>query len=211
MRAPRITMYIGLPGSGKSTQRERFIAENPDALILSSDDVVTAYARENGITYSQAMALTDSATIHRLLYMLLDEAVKENRDILVDQVNMSKKRRHKFLCRVPGHYERIAVVFPIHRLVLARRLALREAKTGKRIPWYVVEQFRTTYDPPTDNLDLTLPHPKGARPEFTRIVTIQGEKPTWRELIRGLPYEVRAWWASRAEKRRSRKNRLASF
>ena len=39
MYFPRLIMLIGLPGSGKSTWAEKYVTENSNTVIISSDKI----------------------------------------------------------------------------------------------------------------------------------------------------------------------------
>ena len=51
-----VYVLIGLPGSGKSTFRDKHIAANPtiEFVTCSTDDLIEEFAAKEGITYDQA-------------------------------------------------------------------------------------------------------------------------------------------------------------
>ena len=74
------------------------------------------------------------------------QAVKDQRDIIWDQTNLTAKSRRGKLGQVPKHYERIALYFPTpDGEELARRLASR---VGKTIPVHVMASMIASLEPP---------------------------------------------------------------
>jgi GTPase SAR1 family protein len=52
---PSVYVLMGLPGSGKTTWRNRFVAEREGAAhAVARDDVVETMAGLHGITYAEA-------------------------------------------------------------------------------------------------------------------------------------------------------------
>ncbi len=94
---PKIYVLVGLPGSGKSTwikNNKHFLGD--DVVIVSSDDYIEARAAEEGKNYTQAYdAHIGGATMHAK--KTFSEAVKSERNIVVDQTNMGAKRRRSWL------------------------------------------------------------------------------------------------------------------
>lgn len=146
---PKIYVLVGLPGSGKSTwikNNRKNIGEN--AAIVSSDDYIDMKAAEEGKTYSQAYSdHIGGATMHAK--KTFSEAVKEGRNIVVDQTNMGTKRRKTWLSQVGNKYEKIAVVFDVPERELFERLNDRAQKTGKIIPMKVIDEMASRYNPPS--------------------------------------------------------------
>lgn len=143
---PTLHILIGLPGSGKSTWRA---AQGGEPVVISSDDMVDAFAEANGLTYSQAWDKINHKEISRTLNARFAEAVGQRRDIVVDMTNMGQKRRKTWLAGVTPDYEKIAVDFQIDDKELQRRLDERAARTGKAIPPFVLKDMARRYDPPS--------------------------------------------------------------
>jgi predicted kinase len=148
---PSIIMLVGLPGSGKTTYRDKFIKDvfcsNP--LVISQDDLVEAYAAENNMTYTQAFKTANLKDFQRQVKQVFVEAIADGRTIILDRTNLTVKTRKSFLYLVPAHYRKIAIVFDVHPLVLEDRLERRAAATGKFIPDFVIDQMRRSYTAPT--------------------------------------------------------------
>jgi tRNA uridine 5-carbamoylmethylation protein Kti12 len=144
---PRLYMLIGVPGSGKSTWRNAFLKSN-DAVIISSDDEIDAFAEDQGLTYSDAFKIVDFKKIDAKINADFSKAVKDKQDIIVDRTNMSKKSRSRFLSSLPANYEKHAIIFQCPEEELRRRLDKRAKETGKFIPDQVLYTMLRNYQEP---------------------------------------------------------------
>lgn len=144
---PFLYVTVGLPGSGKSTWRERFMALHPEAVVISQDDLVEEFAKTNGLTYSEAFRQMDLKAAEAMVKARFGEAVEAGRDIVLDRTNMTKKSRRQFLSRAQG-YKTHALVFEVAEHVLDYRLAKRAKRTGKSIPPHVIKMMRASYHEP---------------------------------------------------------------
>ena len=139
---PRLYMLVGVPGSGKSTWIR---SRNHDAVIASTDDKIEAAAAAQGLTYD-AVFESEFKAANAALREDVKQAVKDQRDIIWDQTNLTAKSRRSKLGQVPKHYERIALYFPTpDGEELARRLASR---VGKTIPVHVMASMIASLEPP---------------------------------------------------------------
>jgi predicted kinase len=142
---------IGLPGSGKSTfVRNALTAQtiHQGAEILSTDDLIEAWGKEQGMNYSEAFRSCDFSTFEKQMRANFQTAIAEGRDIVVDRTNLTTKSRRSFLASLPAAYRREARVFQVPEDVLAQRLHERAERTGKFIPPHVVSGMRETYQEP---------------------------------------------------------------
>jgi len=139
---------VGLPGSGKSTFRDKL---PKDYVILSTDDVFDRLAKERGMTYSQAFHKLGFKIPQIEFDNLFNDAIVNNRNIVIDQTNMNVASRAKKLRLIPKQYKKIAVVFSVPDDVLQQRLDKRAAESGKVIPGNVLANMRASYQEPTKN------------------------------------------------------------
>lgn len=147
---PYAHFMVGLPGSGKSTWVKKYSAgRNPPPVVLSTDAPIERYAAENGMTYDQAHRTVNHKDLGRNLMSELHAAVAADRDIIIDQTNMTVKLRRKRLAAIPDHYTKVAVVFVLPDNLLAQRLDARHRTDNKYIPASVVDHFASIYQPPT--------------------------------------------------------------
>lgn len=144
---PSVTLLIGLPGSGKS----RWVKNNAAGLtIISTDDLLEAWASENGKTYSDAFNVPGLfREVEKQMYANLVLAAERGDHLIIDRTNLSKKVRSKVFGRIPAHYLKFAALFIVERAELDRRLAERAERTGKIIFKEVVDDMLSRYEPPT--------------------------------------------------------------
>lgn len=137
---PTLFMLIGIPASGKSTWR----AKQKDAVVISTDDKIDAYANASGKTYSEIFA-EKIAVATRDMEQDLKLAIANNENIIWDQTNLTAASRAKKLRKIPKNYHKIAVYFPVPK-DLDERLASRP---GKTIPTHIIEQMKLQLEEPT--------------------------------------------------------------
>jgi predicted kinase len=145
---PSVYVLMGLPGSGKTTWRNRFVAERAGAAhAVARDDVVEEVAVLHGITYREAWA-TFSKTIDKEFRRRLTEAFTLGKDVVVDNTNLTAKARRRIFSRVPEDWEKVGVIFdvPEHRLV--HRLLARADAGGKHVAPWLVPRMRLDWVPP---------------------------------------------------------------
>lgn len=154
--SPRVIFLVGVPGSGKSTWREKYLASTTrDTVTISSDDMVMAYAKVNGLDYTQAHREIDMNALDKQCAAALRVAVAKGQDVIIDRTNLRFKPRRRFLSQVSKRYVPIAIAFWVDCPELRQRLDKRAASTGKHIPWKVVMEMFEGYQPPTfDEFDV---------------------------------------------------------
>ena len=141
---PKCYQLIGVPGAGKST----WITKQEwakDCVVVSTDEFVEAYAKQQGKTYNEVF----DAYMSLAVQLMADKVVKarqEGKDIIWDQTSMSiKSRKRKF--NMLRDYEHIAVVFTTPEMdELKRRL---DSRPGKNIPDHVMKSMMDNFDMPT--------------------------------------------------------------
>lgn len=144
---PTAYILVGLPGSGKSTWTNK-MASKMDFVVVSSDDIIEKFAKEEGKTYSEVFdKYVGRAT--GMMKQAFREAVEQNRNIVWDQTNMSQKKRRGILQQLPSHYRKVAVVFNVDDRVLQDRLDKRARDTGKSIPDHIIKSMAQSYQEPT--------------------------------------------------------------
>ena len=141
---PKCYQLIGVPGAGKST----WITKQEwakDCIVVSTDEFVEAYAKQQGKTYNEVF----DAYMSLAVQLMADKVVKarqEGKDIIWDQTSMSiKSRKRKF--NMLRDYEHIAIVFKTPEPdELKRRL---DSRPGKNIPDHVMKSMMDNFDMPT--------------------------------------------------------------
>ena len=137
---------IGVPGAGKSTwiKSQDWAKDIP---VVSTDNFVEAYAKEQGKTYNEVFK--DYMPI--AVKLMANQALicqANGLDVIWDQTSTTVISRRKKFNTLPK-YEHIAVVFRTPDAdELARRLASRP---GKAIPENVMRSMIENFDEPTED------------------------------------------------------------
>jgi predicted kinase len=144
---PVIVVMCGLPASGKSYAVEKL---RNAAVVCSTDAYIEEYASMAGKTYNDVFAgCIDEAT--KVMWQTFDDAVKARNSIVIDQTNLTVKKRKYILDRLDRladtEYYRIAYVCPTpDRVEWHRRL---DSRPGKTIPKHVLDSMAANYVMPT--------------------------------------------------------------
>lgn len=144
-----IRILIGLPGCGKSTYRAKLLAQEPDWVVVSTDDLIDAYAAERGLTYTEAFDKVNQKDLKRQFNAQLKAALADGKRVMVDRTNMTVKGRKALLDLAPAGTLKTAVVWSLTDFEHDRRLQGRAIATGKIIPAYVVRNMARSYVAPT--------------------------------------------------------------
>lgn len=149
--APEFIMLVGLPGSGKSTYIKQLLADKleKDYVVLSTDDIITAWGVTKGLNYTQAFKKFNFKKAQSGFNAQFKQAKNNHRNIIVDRTNLTPKGRAKLLSQIPPEYKTTAIVFEVAPEELQRRLKQRAEETGKLIPDFVVTNMMESYQPPT--------------------------------------------------------------
>ena len=147
---PKCYQLIGVPGSGKSTwiKNQDWAKDIP---VVSTDNFVEAYAKEQGKTYSEVF----DEYMPIAVKLMANQALicqANGLDVIWDQTSTSVNARKRKFNTLPG-YEHIAVVFKTPDAdELARRLASRP---GKNIPDHVMRSMIDGFQMPTEDEGFT--------------------------------------------------------
>ena len=147
---PKCYQLIGVPGAGKSTwiKSQDWAKDIP---VVSTDNFVEAYAKEQGKTYNEVFK--DYMPI--AVKLMANQALicqANGLDVIWDQTSTSVVSRKRKFNTLPG-YEHIAVVFRTpEKDELAKRLASRP---GKNIPDHVMRSMIDNFEMPTEDEGFT--------------------------------------------------------
>jgi predicted kinase len=143
MSTPEAIFLIGIPTSGKST-----FSKNPKYskyVRVSSDDILQEIAKERQQSYNTVFK--GNIRFAQIAMMkVLRKAIEENKSILWDQTNLTKKQRREKLKHIPAHYKKTAVYFIIP---LETALKRNTERPGKVIPPEILERMVKEYELPT--------------------------------------------------------------
>ncbi len=142
-------MLCGIPTSGKSTYVEKLLKLDywQNSVVMSTDYFIELHAKKYGKTYNEVFS---DAIRHATIKAdaLLSFAIKNNKNIIWDQTNLTVKRRKEKLNIVPSNYNKSAIYFQISLDEALKRNETRKL-TGKEIPVPVLKQMYNRFTIPT--------------------------------------------------------------
>jgi predicted kinase len=143
MSTPEAIFLVGIPTSGKSTFSSN--QKYRDYVRVSSDDILQEIAKERQQSYNTIFQ-ANIRFAQIAMMKVLRKAVEENRSLIWDQTNLTKKQRKEKLKHIPAHYKKTAVYFVIP---LETALKRNTQRPGKVIPPEVLERMIGEYELPT--------------------------------------------------------------
>ena len=131
-------MLIGLPGSGKSTWAEKYITENSNTVILSSDEIrKELFNDENSQEYN-----------NRVFYEMEIRTLQnlnKGVNVIYDATNVVRKRRKALLDKLPTWVIKEAYVIWAPLEICIERDNLRDRTAGKNIIWKMVKSYQPPF------------------------------------------------------------------
>lgn len=147
MNSKEFIMLAGAPCSGKSTYAKTYIDRG--YVHISSDKHIDEYAKSINSTYSEVFnEYIKTAT--KMMYDDLDQAIKDGKNIIWDQTNLSRKSRLEKKSRIPNEYKKVCVYFDAAYSLLIDRNEKRYNMSGKYIPEEVLMRMAVQAEAPTD-------------------------------------------------------------
>jgi tRNA uridine 5-carbamoylmethylation protein Kti12 len=146
-------MLSGIPTSGKSTFVTSLLLEPywENAIVLSTDNYIQQVAEKQRKTYNDVYQ--DSITeATENLRRQMKIAIKDGRDIILDQTNLTRRSRKNKISRIPDTYHKRVVYFEIS---LEDALERNKHREGKFIPVSVLKQMYYSFEIPnsTENFE----------------------------------------------------------
>lgn len=139
-----LIVMVGLPGSGKSTAIKISGITEEKTVVISSDDYIEFVAKATGLTYNEVFS--DSIGLaNNHMDILLKQALKNKKNIVWDQTNLTIKKRQSILNKIPDDYNKQCIFMNAK----FDEIKKRNSRNGKIIPDHVLEQMHKTMQPPT--------------------------------------------------------------
>jgi len=141
---PVVIMLVGLPCSGKSTWARTHL---PKMVRISTDDHVLERSQAAGIDYKEGLEkFYQEAEIKARLTMA--DAIAANREVVIDQANLTRSSRANKIAAFPAHYARIACFFEVPVEVAIELNAIRKNKGGHWVPEDVIREMAERLEAP---------------------------------------------------------------
>jgi predicted kinase len=139
----KLIILVGLPCTGKSTYARNLTKDG--GVVISTDDYIERVAKEQGKTYSDVFMDTIGFAIDDM-----ETKIKLNQEtdlVVIDQTNLSRKKRMKLIGQFPNH-EPCIVVFG-SRLSLFAWLLNVSSRPEKVISLNIVTKMFSSYEEPS--------------------------------------------------------------
>jgi predicted kinase len=139
---PSVYFLVGLPGSGKST----WASNNKDlfnAVVISTDWFIEEEAKRQNKSFAEVYHKVISKALKKV-ESSFKFSIKNKKNIILDQTNLSRKVRIEKLKLVSRDYEKVCIFFMTPKDLLDR---LRKRK-GKEISESVIKKMKNDLEIP---------------------------------------------------------------
>lgn len=131
-----LEILVGLPSSGKSSYCKKQKEMHPDIIIVSSDAI-----REE--VFGDVNDQSHNGEVFNIVFKRVKEAILNDKDVILDATNLSRKRRINFIRELPK-CNCNAVVFAVPFYICCERNSKRE----RVVPQHVMERMYKSFEPP---------------------------------------------------------------
>jgi predicted kinase len=140
---PWVLTLIGPPMSGKDFWIKQNFDLNEIVMISRDQILLDVYGSDN---YDEAFKNVNQKEVDRVLISTIQKASKENKNVIINMTNMTRKRRMYNLDFFGDEYYKVAVIFPIlDEAEYERRNLKRKEEEQKFIPTHVLKNMISSY------------------------------------------------------------------
>jgi predicted kinase len=134
-------MFVGIAGSGKSLLKNELL-KNKNYVVLSTDEIIMEFYPSK--SYNESFKLSNDfdggAKVNAEFDKRIKESIKNKKNIIFDQQNLTKKSRKRKLNLIPDKlYKKIGIVVLAgeknHNILLKNRAKLE----NKSIPEHIIK------------------------------------------------------------------------
>lgn len=138
MNFPKFMILIGLPGSGKSTWAEKYITENSNTVIISSDEIRKEL-------FNDENSQEDNNRVFYEMEIRTLQNLNNGVNVIYDATNVVRKRRKVLLDKLPTWVikEAYEIWAPIE--VCLKRDIVRTRTVGKDVIWKMVKSYQPPF------------------------------------------------------------------
>ena len=153
MRKKTCHVMVGLPATGKSTLVRTLLHTNMNAFVYSTDDFIEGRAALLGKTYNEVFRDTiDEAT--REMNERLRLAISDEKDVIWDQTNLTKKKRKSIIDQMKreGYFIKCHCIVKPEATHIADQVTWKnrlDSRPQKKIPAHVLMNMIEGYQEPT--------------------------------------------------------------
>lgn len=154
LHQPHIIFTCGLPGTGKSTWTRYWCSNHAEQnyIVCSTDDIIEREGARYGWRYNDSFENLDKEYIEDIFFHEFANALNGQRNIVIDQTNLTWGSRNKKIMCVPTIFYRTAcIVFQCSYLTMLRRLNQRFLETQKYISLQTIEKMSSIYEAPEED------------------------------------------------------------
>lgn len=144
---PTCVMMIGPPCSGKSTLAKH-LQSQLNIPVVSSDVYIERLARIKGTTYSDEFSGNCDKAI-KLMNKKIERLIRDKKDFIWDQTNISMKARKKKLARLLQNDYRVAAF--AMEISKEYHEKLIDGRKEKVIDKKIIDNFRNQYEQPSED------------------------------------------------------------
>lgn len=146
---PKAIMLCGLPTSGKSSLAEKLMKEE-DFVYLSSDAIMEELFSRGKQNYDMYYSKKNVMKAHQELHNRLEIAIKDRKNIIIDNTNLDPLIRNKKADIIPDkYYQKRAISVLIGEAELAER-NMKRKKEGKYIEEDRIQYMSKEFELPTE-------------------------------------------------------------
>lgn len=164
-----VFILCGLPGSGKSTWRERFVTEfdsNEKPYTVSTDDVVEEWAKQLNQTYAETW-LQMREQLEPMLMAQMCEAMKHDK-VVVDSTNLTAAKRNRIMDILGPDCKYFVVDFTGVGMPTILQRNKERAAGGRSLPLEVLHAMDILMEQPSPTQDNIILLRQGAVSEVIR-------------------------------------------
>ena len=138
MERPSLILLVGIPGSGKTTYAEKYIAEHPNTIHVSSD-------RIRAELWGSEATQGDNNEVFSLMQFRTIEALNNGQSVVYDATNITRKDRSYIIALCPKFVKIECHIVWASIETCIERDAARERTVGKEVIDRMLKRFQAPY------------------------------------------------------------------
>ena len=124
----KLHIFIGISGSGKSTQAKKILEQDPTTIRINRDDIRSCIAGGLKGYYLSPHIYAREGIVNSAVCGILHKCFNESLPIIIDNTNLTAEYIKFFLKRKPGNYEVVFHIFESTIETSEQRVLTRDGK-----------------------------------------------------------------------------------